>query len=290
MTHSLSSLLQDAYYDLSGHTDTPQLDAQVLFAHILDKPRAWVLSHPDAELLLEDISRIQAAIKRMVGGEPLPYILDSREFYALRFKINKNVLIPRPETELIVDQSLVWIATQNREIRAVDIGTGSGCIAITIAAHARNITFDAYDINTGALDIARFNAEAHGVNERITFYEHDISEGFIHSSYDLIVTNPPYISTDTLQDLDVYGREPTSALDGGEDGLDVIRRILHHSPGVLNPGGLVLCEIESRQGAMASRLAETYFPDAEISIIKDLASLDRVLRINLRKPDSTGSK
>lgn len=280
MDNKLSTILQTAYQQLVGLSETPQLDAQVLIAHILNKPRSWVISHTEVELRPDTINTFHQAIKRLISGEPLPYIIGTWEFYALQFKIDRNVLIPRPETELIIDESIKWADLQTKNIKAVDIGTGSGCIAISISVHAKNVLFEAYDINLEALKIARHNAETHHVDHRITFHKKDIRQGFTNTAYDLIVTNPPYIPTDVLRDLKVYKREPSIALDGGEDGLDYIRSILEYSSNVLNPGGLFLCEIESQQGAIALELARIHFADAEISIIKDYAEHDRLLKIS----------
>lgn len=274
---------------ISQWSRTP--DLQVLLAHATGKNRAWVLAHPEAVLTPEQEQTFLALKARYEAGEPLPYLLGHWEFYGLDFHVSPDVLIPRSETELLIDSALARArmrSTTGAGLRFIDIGTGSGCIPVTLATLLPDAEISATDISPAALAVARLNAEKHGVAQRITFYEADLfsssaEPSTVHrlpSTFDLILSNPPYIPTDTLRELPIYGREPTLALDGGPDGMEVIRRLLGQSKRWLAAGGTLLLEIEYRQGAQAAALARENFPEADIHIHKDLAGLDRLLAID----------
>ncbi len=281
---------------LAPHTATPSLDAQVLLAHLTGHPRAWLLAHPSATLTPPAIQNLEASLQKLEAGLPLPYLLGEWEFFGLKFNITPDVLIPRPETELLVETALAWLnhsplpagrGTSGKGVYAVDVGTGSGCIAISLAVHCPQLHLLATDLSPAALEVARHNAQKHGVADRITFLEADLldfpsppsSLRLYPSSFSLITANLPYIPTATLHTLDVYGREPTLALDGGPDGLTLIRRLLTQAVTHLAPGGLMLLEIEATQGQLASTLARHHFPDAHIQIHPDLAGHNRLLSI-----------
>jgi release factor glutamine methyltransferase len=269
-------------------SDTASLDAQVLLAHILDKPRAWVLAHPEVELTADQQARLEDAFARLQTGEPLPYLLGHWEFFGLEFQVTPDVLIPRPETELLVEQALDWLRSHPSARTAVDIGTGSGCIAISLAMRIPDLRLMATDLSSTALDGARRNAQKHGVSGRVDFVQADLLDWLKvgRSSFDiqlspvyLITANLPYIPTETLHSLAVYGKEPTLALDGGADGLDLVRRLLSQAPTFLAQNGLLLLEIEYRQGPPVLALAKKAFPIAKVDLIKDLNGHDRIIRI-----------
>jgi release factor glutamine methyltransferase len=269
---------------------TPSLDAQVLLAWVIDKPRSWVLAHPEAYLTNDQEQELEINLTRLKTGEPLPYILGHWEFFGLDFSVTPDVLIPRPETELLVEQALEWLRAHPTARRAVDVGAGSGCIAISLAVHIPNLRLLATDISPAALQIAKANVIHHKLSQRIEFLQGDLLKplkdegGQLNvqpATFNLLTANLPYIPTATLQDLDVYRREPTLALDGGPDGLKLVRRLLSQAPGIMEPGGLLLLEIEARQGGEAAALAAAAFPEARISILTDLAGLDRAIRIDL---------
>lgn len=277
--------------------ETAALDAQVLLAHILKRDRTWVLAHPEIRLTPEQEAVLEAAIRQLQDGTPLPYVIGHREFFGLDFIVTPDVLIPRPETELLVETALNWIRTYPEPAyRFLDVGTGSGCIPITLATHVPRADILATDISPAALAIARRNAEKHGVQERITFIEcdllpHTVDDGKLNINFDpfavhgllstinIITANLPYIPTGTLKELAVYKHEPTLALDGGADGLDLLRRLLAEITGKMDAGCLILLEIESGQGRPALELAQAAFRGAGIEIKKDLAGLDRLLII-----------
>ena len=262
----------------SIRSDTPALDAQVLLSHICNKERAWVLAHPELELTTEQQSSLNAVVLRLNSGEPLPYILGHWSFYGLDFKVNAETLIPRPETELMVEEALQWLNAHPEQRSAIDVGTGSGCIAITLAVHIPELQVTGSDISLAALEVASINADKHAVTASLKLVHADLLPANL-SSCDLICANLPYIPTRTLEGLDVYNREPSLALDGGPDGLHLIRRLLPQAARILDPVGLVLLEIEATQGEAVLSLARAFFPKAQIELLPDLAGHDRLVRI-----------
>ena len=260
----------------------PRLDRQILLAHVLGQPRAWVLAHPEAPLTEEQTREWKAALAHLRRGDPLPYVLGRWEFYGLEFIVTREVLIPRPETELLVETALSLIRRPDSAIRTcIDIGTGSGCVAVALALHAQSLALTATDISPEALAIAHANAEKHGVTGRIELHTADLLDcpALTERRFDLLVANLPYIPSWTLRTLEVYGREPSLALDGGPDGLDLIRRLLQTAPAHLTPGGALLLEIEASQGNNAVEMARKAFSQAEIKVLPDLSGRDRLLKI-----------
>lgn len=268
-------------------------ERQVLLAQVTGQSRAWLLSHAEVSLTPEQVAALETAQKRFDEGVPLPYILGHWEFFGLDFIVTPEVLIPRPETELLIETALHWVrANPKPAYRFLDVGTGSGIIPITLAVHVPRAESLATDISPAALAVARRNAEKHGVAERITFIEADLlpnderlttnRESVVDGSplvVDLVTANLPYIPTETLKELEVFGKEPTLALDGGADGLDLIRRLLAGLTAKMAPGSCLLLEIENRQGLAVSALARETFPAAEVQVKKDLAGHDRLVVI-----------
>ncbi|MFZ5880062.1 MAG: peptide chain release factor N(5)-glutamine methyltransferase [Chloroflexota bacterium] len=263
--------------------DSPALDAQVLLAHQLGQSRAWLLAHPELELSAPQLDSVEADVSRLEAGEPLPYLLRHWEFYGLDFNVTPDVLIPRPETELLVEKAIAWLKASPAPARIIDVGTGSGVIAVTIALHLPLVHVLATDISPAALQVARSNAQKFNVQERIEFVECDLLPTFNvqRSTFNAIFANLPYIPTETLRRLPVFETEPALALDGGADGLDLIRRLLSIAPRWLAPGGRILLEIEASQGLQALSLACDLFSDTEIHLHQDLAGHDRLLEISL---------
>ena len=264
-------------------SDTPGLDAQVLLAHLLEKPRSWVLAHPQESLTGDRSAALEKLAARVENGEPLPYILGRWEFFGLDFDVSPEVLIPRPETELLVEHALARLKKlepARGEVSVLDMGTGSGCIAIALAVNEPRIKITASDISPAAVEVARGNAGKLKVSDRINFLEADLFNApALRGSFSVIVSNPPYIPTRKLRQTAVYGKEPTQALDGGSDGLVLIRRFLKEAPIHLAPGGLVLVEIESSEGSQVLSLSSESFPNARIQLHKDLAGQDRLLEV-----------
>ncbi|MFL7792360.1 MAG: peptide chain release factor N(5)-glutamine methyltransferase [Anaerolineae bacterium] len=272
---SVAGALAQASPKLDAVTDTPLLEAEVLLAHVLDASRAMLLAYPERILATNQLIDYQTLVHQRASNYPLPYITGGVEFYGLEFEVAPEVLIPRPETETLVD-----LALARRPETIVDVGTGSGCIAVALAAHLPQTTICAIEISPAALAVARRNVERHNVANRVRLIAGDVLNPR-PSPADLIVSNPPYIPTGDCASLPISIRnhEPRQALDGGPDGLAVIRRLLAQAPAVLKPEGALLIEIGADQGEAASRLAHTYFPEAAIRVHPDLAGRDRVLEI-----------
>ncbi len=262
--------------------DTALLDAQILLTQITGHNRAWLLSHPEASLTAQQENALATAIRELQHGVPLPYVLGHWEFFGLDFYVTAQVLIPRPETELLVEVALAHVRSHPQfNYRFLDVGTGSGIIPISLAVHVPQATLLATDISSAALKIARLNTERHGLSERIDLVEADLFPDDLEiKNFDIICANLPYIPSDTLRNLEVFGKEPSLALDGGADGLDLIRKLLLKLAALQTSGCLLLFEIEQRQGSAVSALALQAFPNAPIRIQRDLAGFDRLLVIS----------
>jgi len=277
-------LLADLTTQLSPISDTPALDASVLLAHIIDKPRTWVMAHPDLALTCDQQKELADSLERLERGEPFPYVLGHWEFFGLELDVTPDVLIPRPETELLVEKAIVWLQESSTPRTIADVGTGSGAIAVALAANIPDVHILATDISKKALEVAKKNARKFKVEKRIDFVECDLlpaNSSFMHLTppVDLICANLPYIPTETLRHLPIFGREPTLALDGGADGLELVRRLLSLAPEWLAPYGMMLLEVESSCAKQTLELAHNMFPEARINLHQDLARRDRLLEI-----------
>jgi release factor glutamine methyltransferase len=282
----MHSLHSDITTRLAAISDTPDLDASVLIAHVIDKPRTWVMAHPELTLTPTQQNQLNKSLMRLENGEPFPYVLGHWEFFSLDFAVTPDVLIPRPETELLVEKAIVWLQESPVRRTIADIGTGSGAIAVSLAINVPDADILATDISAKALQVAKRNAEKLGVSNRIQFVECDLLPNKAtfenrHLPFDLICANLPYIPTETLSHLSVFGREPTVALDGGADGLDLFRRLLNIAPDWLAPNALILLEIEATLGIQVLNLACDMFGQAEIHLHQDLTGRDRLLEIRL---------
>ena len=263
-----------------GQERAEPLDGEILLAHVLDRPRAALLAHPEAPLAPEQAAQFAALVKRRAAGTPVAYLIGHHPFYDRDLLVTPDVLIPRPETEHLVEAALGW-ARGRGALRVADIGTGSGAIAVTLAAHLPDAHVHAVDCSLAALDVARQNAERAGVTNRVTFHQGDLLAPLLHASLrlDLIAANLPYIPTADLAALNVARHEPALALDGGPDGLDAIRRLLAQAPGALATDGLVLLEIGAGQGEAVAALALQQFRGAAIAVLRDYAGHDRIVRV-----------
>ncbi len=218
----------------------------------------------------------------MSCGTPLPYVLGEWEFFGLSFKVNPHVLIPRPETELLVEEAIKKSQLPKSQLpitnySIADVGTGSGIIAITLAKKLSGAEIFATDVSEEALKVAKENAQRHNVSDRITFVHGDLLEGI--GKVNMICANLPYIPTQELETLEVIKHEPRLALDGGEDGLRIVERLLDTARDHLLPRGILLAEIAANEGGAALGLARKVFSSATLEVKKDLAQLDRLLVI-----------
>lgn len=278
MELSIQEILTQLSQILHRYSETATLDAQVLLAHCLEKPRSWILAHPEVLLNDTQYNNIIQASDRLMRGEPLPYVIGHWEFYGMDFYLTPAVLIPRPETELLVERGINWLRLHPSRRKAVDVGTGSGCIGITLAKKIPDLHILLTDISSDALNVACTNAEKFGLLESLEFIQADLLDGVV-GSFDMICANLPYIPTPLLMTLPVVARESRLALDGGLRGTVMISRLLETASEYLAPGGLMLLEIESSQGLEIKTLAETHFPTSKVQILKDLSDQDRCIEI-----------
>jgi release factor glutamine methyltransferase len=276
---TVGTVLGDLISRLEKNSDTSAMDARGLMARVLEKSGSWVLAHPEVSLTTDQAAALESLVVRLEHGDPFPYLLGRWEFFGLEFEVTPDVLIPRPETEFLVEHAIAWLRTHPAHRSAADVGTGSGCIGIALAVNIPDLHVLASDISPEALKMARRNAIKNGVEPRMQFTCCDLLPP--ETEFDLIVANLPYIPTKTLHGLPIFGREPTVALDGGADGLDLIQRLLAVASSQLVPGGLLLMEIEASEGSMALSYACEVFAESEIHLHKDLAGHDRILEIQV---------
>ena len=275
---NISQALAKASALLSAVTDNPRLESELLLAHVLQCSRVYLRAYPEDALSEVQARRYTSDVERRVHGEPLPYITGTIEFYGMLFGVTPDVLIPRPETEMLVELASAWLAAR-RDSVVLDVGTGSGCIAVALAHHAKCRHIYATDISLAALRVAQQNAAQHSVLDKIRFVNCDLIHP-IHGPVDVIVSNPPYIAEYEWPEIPRSVHcEPHMALFAGEDGLQIVKRLLHQARARLNADGLMLVEIGAQQGDAALAIAKAAFPNASLQILRDLAGKDRVIRI-----------
>jgi release factor glutamine methyltransferase len=275
---TIQAALQAARRLIQPASESAALDAQVLLANVLDVDRAYLLAHPEQTLTSEQDARFTALVERCAAGEPLAYLVGRRGFYDRDLIVSPAVLVPRPETELLLERALAF-AKNRPSLTAVDVGTGSGALAVTLSALCPQATVYATDVSPAALAVARQNAALHHAN--VIIYEGDLLSPLVERAVqlDLIMANLPYIPSAEVPTLAVSHYEPILALDGGADGLDLVRRLLTQAQSLINSQGLILLEIGAGQGAAASREAQAVFPKARIHVELDYADLDRIVVI-----------
>jgi release factor glutamine methyltransferase len=281
----LADVLKEAIDMLSSHhIEQTRLEAELLLAHVLGLRKEDLIIRRELELTDSQENKLQQLINRRCRKEPLAYIVGHREFWSLEFKVNQKVLIPRPETEGVIERllSLVGDETGEKVTRILDVGTGSGILAIVAALEIPKAQVTAIDHSGDALEVARENALRHQVTEQVEFLELD----FMHDwnlresdHYDFILSNPPYIPSKGLEQLmsDVRDYEPRLALDGGPDGLVCYRRIITSAFPYLKPRGHLIFEIGDNQAAPVKQSLQVHGGFDEIKIIEDLSGRDRVV-------------
>jgi release factor glutamine methyltransferase len=278
--------------------NTPEIDTKVLLKFVLDKDDTYIIRSGNSPITNSQYSRYMRYIKRRAKGEPVAYITHHKEFYGLDFYINKNVLIPRPETESLVEEAIRNIEVRNskfadcslqpkklkpKKLNVVDIGTGSGCIIISLLkvmeTKSWQLTANSYyatDVSKKALYLAKNNAKKYGVADKIKFYHSDLfSNKHLPKKYDIIITNLPYVPKSNTKNLP----DPNVALDGGERGTDIILKFLDQAKTRLNDDGVILLEIGFNQAKEIRSYAKKTILNSKIQVIKDLAGLDRIIKI-----------
>jgi release factor glutamine methyltransferase len=257
---------------LSSTSETARRDAQVLLADRMGRPREWLLSHPEAPVPFEDDSTYTSGLLRLAAGEPLPYVLGWWEFYGRRFDLTPDVLIPRPETELLIESGLRAIDEHPHLRAALDVGTGSGCVGITLALERPGLRVLATDLSKAALLVARANAIRHRLEDRLSFVIADLSAG-LSLDDSVVLANLPYVPSEDLSSL---RWEPRLATDGGPSGLEVIGRLLQQLARRRPRWATVLLEIGAGQGKALVERASAVCKPARAWVNPDLAGHDRI--------------
>jgi release factor glutamine methyltransferase len=282
----LKNALNSAIANLaSAQVGSPRLNAELLLMFVLDCDRAYLFAHPERELTQQEDTRYQEAISRRASGVPAQYITGHQEFWGMDLIVSPAVLIPRPETEHVIE-SVVELAGTERaggrerpphtsRFRIVDVGTGSGCIALALAKELPQAEIHASDISVAALEVARANAARHQLESHIQFHQTDLLAGVANSSFDFIVSNPPYVgeSEEDEVQLEVRKFEPRNAVFAGPTGLEVIARLIPQAHAALRPGGCLVMEIS---GTISEEVRQLLRDWNDVRIRPDLQSIPRV--------------
>ena len=257
--------------------ESARADARILMAHVLGVDRNRLIGLPDKPLTMSQTQQLDAFVARRAKHEPVAMITGTKEFWSLPFRVTRDTLVPRPDSETLIEAVLDHVKDRERDYRILDLGTGSGCLLLALLSEFLNASGLGLDANQGALDTAQANAEALGFGDRAAFVWSDWTAG-IHGSFDIIVSNPPYITKPDWEQLedDVRLYEPRTALVGGLDGLNPYRAFGPHLPGLLTPDGLFVCEIGMGQAAdVREILAEAGL--TVLGVRRDLSGIERCL-------------
>ena len=259
----------------------PRASAEVLLAHLLSEDRLFLYLNYDRPMETEELTAFRTFVKRRIAGEPSQYITGMQEFWSLPFRVSPDVLIPRPETEVLLETVLEFLGSPDPEVSVVDLGTGSGAIAVALARELRVINLVATDSSMAAVKLAQENALMNQIDSKIHFVCADMFSAFSSTSakFTVVATNPPYVSHAEFSKLspEIRDYEPRYALDGGPDGLAAIRRIIKEAPTVLSPKGALIMEIGADQAESVSALVKDSQQYESYRIIRDYSGLDRVL-------------
>jgi release factor glutamine methyltransferase len=272
LSHARETLAANNVEDFS-------LESELLLRHALKIDRVQLYLGLDCELSSDQYEKFWHMVQRRLNHEPIAYITGHREFYGLDFYVDSSVLIPRPETELLVEKALEL--AQNRPLSSiVEVGTGCGAIAVSLALNLPQTKIYATDISASALKVALFNCQKHGVMNRICLLKGDMLDP-LPEPVDLVVANLPYVRESELTQINTLGFEPSLALNGGSDGLEKIRKLCTRLGGKLHSGGSLLLEIGQGQGEVVTTFLRSLFPSAEIEVTPDLSGIDRVVSLIL---------
>ena len=264
------------YFGEKG-VENPRLDAEVLLSHVMGKDRLYLYVHFDQPLEETELAALRLAVKKRATRLPVAYIVENKEFMGLDFKVTTDVLIPRPDTEILVETALKLLQTMENP-HILDIGTGSGAIAVSVLVNIPSAQGTAVDISPAALVIAEGNANRHQVTERLTFCLGDLFAPVQGQLFNAIISNPPYIPLADIGGLTPEVRqEPSLALAGGEDGLDFYRRIIHEAKNYLAPGGFIALEVGFDQAQLVATMARETGLFKVSDIVKDYGGIERVV-------------
>jgi release factor glutamine methyltransferase len=262
-----------------NNIEQSSLEGEILFRHVLGIDRAHFFTDLDLPITDAQVEELMQLVERRRLGEPSAYITGHREFFGLDFTVNTNVLIPRPETELLVEKA-IGMAKERRILKIADIGTGCGAIAVSLAVNLKDAAIYAVDISAGALEVAAENCRKHKVMDRITLLSGDMLMP-LPGPVDMITANLPYVRQSDLPPGGPLKYEPQLALDGGEEGLDKIKELCFQSREKLNKNGIILMEIGEGQGETVKDIITAVFPEALIEIDNDLAGIERLVTVRL---------
>jgi release factor glutamine methyltransferase len=264
--------LQAARARLAATSKNPRRDAEVLLAHVLACDQTALLTHPERPLSVAELAQYESFLTRRLASEPMQYIIGSQEFFGLLFEVTPDVLIPRPETEHLVEALLARVGREANS-HIADVGTGSGAIAVTIAHALPQSQVTAVDLSTAALAVACRNAERHGVSARVRFLHSDLLAAIDSADFDVVVSNPPYVPDREVLELQVAAYEPHAALYAGPTGLEVYERLIPQARKVLKPEGWLLLEVGYGQSSALLRLLSGW---TDVSFHDDLQGIPRV--------------
>ena len=267
-----------------------RLEAEVMVMNVMRLPRQDIFAHQEDEVSGQQERELAEMVRRRLTREPLAYILGYKEFYGITLLVNSNVLIPRPETETMVEHALFMalMGMESRELVVADVGTGTGNIAINLAIHLPAARIYALDVEDAVLDVASYNIRAHNVADRITLAKGDLLEP-LPEPVDLVVANLPYIPTGRIPTLQPEIQwEPSGALDGGQEGFDLLRRLVSQADGKLKKQAVMLLELDPEQVAPVETFVKEYLPGATTSVEQDLARQDRIFVITRGLEDYEG--
>jgi release factor glutamine methyltransferase len=266
--------LQAARGRLADTSKNPRRDAELILAHLLGWDQAALLTHPERVLSPAEADQFESMLRRRTASEPVQYITGVQEFFGLPFEVSPDVLIPRPETEHLVE-AVLGRFSREASPRIVDVGTGSGAIAVALAHAIPRSRVTAVDLSSAALQVAQRNAERHGVLEQLTLLQSDLLESVNAVDFDVVVSNPPYIADGEVLEPQVFNYEPRSALYAGPTGLEVYQRLIPQARKVLKPHGWLMLEIGYGQSPSLLKLLSDW---NEVSFLDDLQGIPRVVQ------------
>ena len=277
MKYNISEILSESNnYLKKNNISTAQLDSEILLSNIIKRSREDLIINQNDQIEEKNFLKFKYLINRRINGEPIAYLINKKDFWKSTFYVNKNVLIPRPDTEILIEE-ILQTYSKAKSLFILDIGTGSGCIILTLLKERRNFKGIGIDISKKALNVAKFNAKIHHLENRVKFLKTSV-DNFFKGKYDLIVSNPPYINKSDFKYLerDIYEYEPFEALNGGNDGLLIIRRVIKRSSKLLKKNGKLVLEIGYDQRFKVENLLknEEFYVN---KVIKDLGNKNRCI-------------
>jgi len=267
---------------VGSEVEGSKASANFLMRRVLNCDKAYLIAHDSRELTRKEEKLFIAWIERRAKHEPVWYITSTIEFGSLILAVNEHVLIPRPETELLIERVVQELRNEDKELRILDVGTGSGTIILSLAEKfGKKHRYFASDVSHDALEVAKQNAKSNGLGGLIEFREGDLFSPWVGETFDVIVANLPYIPHEDMATLafDLVHFEPRVALDGGAKGMEIYERFLPELPNYLNAGGMVFLEIGYNQGLLITKVVQKYMPKADVGVLNDYANIDRIVVI-----------